>query len=41
MAVTAPDLSPLELAEPARADCLELSSCAFDFVKIGDQLIIG
>ena len=41
MAVAAPDLSTFKLAEPACADCLELSSGAFDFVNIDDQLIVG
>jgi hypothetical protein len=41
MAVTGPQFAPLELGEPARSDCLELSSGAFDFVNIDDQLIVG
>ena len=41
MAVSAPDLAPLELAEPARSNHLELASRILDFVEISHQLIVG
>ena len=34
MSIAAPHLPPFELGEPACADCLELSSGVFDFVKM-------
>ena len=41
MAVPAPDLSPLELAEPARSNHLQLARSMLDLIEIGNQLIVG
>ena len=40
MAVTAPDLSPFDLVEPARSNDLELARSMLDLVEICHQLIV-
>ena len=41
MAITAPDLSPLELRKPPSPYHVELTRCVLDLVEICHQLIVG